>query len=202
VDSKAVEFIHQSSYVFADNDPVGKLDVNGEEPNDGKKAKPSVAAIKTENPVFIKKEMQLPKDNIPTVVISNLPLEKERMKAISNSNYYEQKAKEKSTTISVEIRKPDQITAHNKKVKNEIFIAENKARMQAANPLAYAVASDQVVSVAIGIVFPVVGALQSGTMFLEGYSEGSKIKMGFGMAGVAASGLAASKLSLTGSLYN
>jgi len=30
VDPKAVEYIHQSSYVFADNDPVGKVDVNGE----------------------------------------------------------------------------------------------------------------------------------------------------------------------------
>ena len=31
MDPKAFEYIHQSSYVFLDNYPVGKVDVNGEE---------------------------------------------------------------------------------------------------------------------------------------------------------------------------
>jgi len=45
VDPKAVEFIHQSSYVFADNDPVGKVDVNGEGTEDDGKVTPKLVEV-------------------------------------------------------------------------------------------------------------------------------------------------------------
>jgi len=97
VDPKALEYVHQSSYVFADNNPVVKYDVNGEGTNgDGK-------------------DDNLPKLNNAAVAISTGTAAKPKIDPIVTPK--EQKKQEKQKKV----------TDNNSKVKSQNNVAKKES---------------------------------------------------------------------------